>query len=147
MKRIWKAWSLLGLAVLLGGGCQSVADAWMTGRTSAVAEDQIMLVRGEPPSLGQRRLMSQSGVYPELGVFLQVQGMPDFVAETSKRERHFLILYYLEAKRAYACRTQAPSTRQIEFSGPYPITPREYLLLSGFKRQAAEAGKSGKAKQ
>lgn len=136
MKLIRNAWVLLGPALVLLSACQPVSDAWNAGWTEAAAHDQIMLVRKAPPSLGQRRLQSQSGVYPELGVFLQARGMPDFLAETTTHERHFLILYYLESKRAYACRAKAPSTRQIEFTGPYPITQREYRLLRGFKQQA-----------
>jgi len=136
MKRIRNAWFLLGPALVLFSACQPVTDAWNAGWTEAAAHDQIMLVRKDPPSLGQRRLLSQSGVYPDLGVFLQRQGMPDFLAETTTHDRHFLILYYLESKRAYACRAKAASTRQIEFTGPYPITQREYKLLHGFKQQA-----------
>lgn len=149
MRRIWKACFLLGLAAVPGTGCRPVSDAWMTGWTAAAAQDQIMLVRSEPPSLGYRRLTSQSGVYPKLEVFLRAQGMPDFVAETSNRERHFLILYYLKAKHAYACRAKAPSTREIEFTGPYPITPREHRMLRGFQQQAARgaAEKMGKPTQ
>jgi len=149
MRRIWSVWGLVGLAVVLGSGCQTVSDAWTAGWTSAAAQDQIMLVRDVPPSLGQRRLTSQSGVYPELGVFLRAHGTPDFVAETTTHERHFLILYYLNTKHAYACRAKAPATRQIEFAGPYPITPREYRLLRGFKQQGirgpTEMKKSGES--
>jgi hypothetical protein len=111
----------------------------MTGWTGAAAKDQIMLVRRDPPSLGQRRLTRQSGVYPDLGVFLGAQGMPDFLAEANTNKRHFLILYYLDARRAYACRAKAPATRQIEFTGPYAMTKREYDLLQKFKKQAAGA--------
>ncbi|MEI7910693.1 MAG: hypothetical protein WCK77_13735 [Verrucomicrobiota bacterium] len=135
-KRTRSARVLLGLALVLLCGCQPVSDAWATGWTATAAHDQIMLVREDPPSLGQRRLQSQSGVYPDLAVFLQTKGMPDFLAETTTHDRHFLILYYLATKRAYACRAKAPSTRQIEFTGPYAITPREVRVLRGFKQQA-----------
>ena len=128
---------LLGLALVLLSACQPVTDAWAMGWSEAAAHDQIMLVRESPPSLGQRRLLSQSGVYPDLGVFLQARGMPDFLAETTTHDRHFLILYYLQARRAYACSAKAASTRQIELTGPYPITQREYRLLRDFKQQAA----------
>lgn len=137
MTRSWHAWGLLGLGVVLMSACQPVADAWVTGWTGAAAKDHIMLVRGHPPSLGQRRLVSQSGVYPDLGEFLKIRGMPDFVAETNASNRHFLILYYLDAKSTYACGAKAPSTREIEFSGPYAMTKREYRLLREFKREAA----------
>ena len=137
MKWNGKSGLLLGLVVLGLCACQPVSDAWVTGWTERAAHDQIMLVRENPPSLGQRRLQSQSVVYPDLGVFLQARGSPDFLAETTTHDRHFLILYYLKAKCAYACRAKAASTRQIEFTGPYPITRREVRLLRNFKQQAA----------
>lgn len=139
--RMWRGKSaiLLGTALVLVllNSCQPVSDAWMTGWTERAAHDQIMLVREQPPSLGQRRLQSQSVVYPDLGVFLRARGMPDFLAETTTHNRHFLILYYLEAKHAYSCHAEAASSRQIEFTGPYPITRREVRLLQAFKQQAA----------
>ena len=129
---------MLGLALGLLSACQPLTDAWVTGWTERAAHDQIMLVREDPPSLGQQRLLSQSGVYPGLGVFLRARGTPDFLAETTTHNRHFLILYYLDAKRAYACRAKAASTRQIELTGPYPITRREVRLLRDFQQQAAD---------
>jgi hypothetical protein len=128
---------LAGLAVVLTSACRPVTDAWMTGWTGAQANDRIMLVRQEPRSLGYQRIQSQSVVYPDLGVFLGHRGMPDFLAESTASNRHFLILYYLDAKSAYACRAKAPSTREIEFSGPYLMTDREYKLLQGLKREGA----------
>lgn len=129
----WKG--LLGLAFCsVLASCGVVGDAWEMGRTGGAASDQIMLVRAEPPSLGHRRLVSQSGVYPDLGIFLGQRGAPDFVAETNSGDRHYLILYYLDRREAYACRTKAPRTREVEFAGPYAITEREFKTLSGFKR-------------
>jgi hypothetical protein len=126
----------LALAASLAlGGCAAVGDAWEMGRTGAAANDHIMLVRQEPPTLGYRRLVSQSGVYPDLGEFLTQRGEPDFLAETNSSERHYLILYYLDKREAFSCRTRAPRTREVEFAGPYPITDREYQTLSGYKRQ------------
>ncbi len=126
---------MVGLAVALTSACRPVTDAWMTGWTGAQANDRIMLVRQEPRSLGYQRIVSQSGVYPDLGVFLERRGLPDFLAESTTNNRHFLILYYLKAKNAYACRAKAPSTREIEFAGPYSITDREYHLLRGLKSE------------
>lgn len=128
---------LLGCAALLGS-CRPVSDAWVSGWTEAQANDRIMLVREEPRTLGFQRLVSQSGVYPDLGIFLHVHGMPDFLAESTTENRHFLILYYLEDHCAFACRAKAPSTRVIEFDGPYPITDREYTLLDDLKTEAAK---------
>ncbi|MEI6673758.1 MAG: hypothetical protein WCO57_01135 [Verrucomicrobiota bacterium] len=140
MTRQWKAWGLAGLWVVLAGACHPVSDAWLTGWTEAEAKDQIMLVRNEPPSLGLRRLTNQAEVYPDLGVFLHAHGMPDFLAESAAGNRHFLILYYLDAKRAYSCRAKAAATREIEFSGPYPMTRREHRLLQGLRKAAAGGG-------
>jgi hypothetical protein len=130
-------YGLAGLAGVLTGACRPVADAWMTGWTGAQANDRIMLVRQEPRSLGYQRMVSQSGVYPDLGVFVSHRGMPDFLAESTTNNRHFLILYYLDAKSAYACRARAPSTREIEFAGPYAMTDREYKLLRDLKNEDA----------
>ena len=123
------------MAAVLAGACRPVSDAWMTGWTEAQANDRIMLVRKEPRTLGYQRLESQSGVYPDLAVFLRVHGMPDFLAESTTSNRHFLILYYLERRSAFACRAKAPSTRLIEFAGPYAITEREVQVLDDLKRQ------------
>jgi len=127
----------LGLAVLLVSACRPISDAWEMGWTGAAAKDQIMLVRDDPPSLGLRRLLSQSAVYPDLGTFLHIRGLPDFVAETNAADRHFLILYYLKTQSAYACGAKLPRTRRIEFSGPYAITRREYHLLVDFQKKSA----------
>lgn len=123
-------------AVILAGACRPVGDAWVTGWTEAQANDRIMLVRGEPRTLGYRRLVSQSGVYPDLGLFLHQRGLPDFLAESTTGNRHFLILYYLGDRSAFACRAKAPSTRTIEFSGPYPITEREVTVLEDLQRKS-----------
>lgn len=123
------------MAAVLAGACRPVSDAWMTGWTEAQANDRIMLVRAEPRTLGYQRLESQSGVYPDLAVFLRVHGMPDFLAESTTSNRHFLILYYLDRRIAFACPARAPSTRLIEFNGPYPITEREFQVLDDLKRQ------------
>lgn len=128
---------VVGLAVVLISGCRPVADAWMTGWTGAEANDRIMLIRQEPRSLGYQRMQSQAGVYPDLGVFLDHRGMPDFLAESTSNKRHFLILYYLDASSAYACRAKAPSTREIEFAGPYAMTRKEVNLLREMKGNGA----------
>lgn len=139
MAQRWKTvgYGIGGLAVALTMACRPVADAWMTGWTGGQANDRIMLVRQEPRSLGYQRMLSQSGVYPDLGVFLERWGMPDFLAESSANNRHFLILYYLDAKNAYSCRAKAPSTREIEFAGPYKMTEREYRLLRQLKAKGS----------
>lgn len=127
---------LLSLTCLALTGCGPVSDAWMTGWTEASANDRIMLVRAEPASFGYQRLARQSRLYPDLSLFLSRHGLPGFVAEMGKRDRHYLILYYLDTREAFACRTRGAGSREVEFAGPYPITPREFKTLEGFRRQS-----------
>ncbi len=106
---------------------------------SAAANDQIMLVRQDPPSFGYQRLVSQTLVYPDMGFFVSRHGIPNFLAETGNRERHYFILYYLQSRKAFACRVRSGRSGAVEFAGPYPITPREYRLLDGFRKDPARA--------
>lgn len=99
-------------------------------RTTSAANDHIMLVRQNPPSFGAQRLSALSVRHPDLAVFIQVHGIPDFLAETNKGENRYLILYYLAARKAFACRSDSGNSRQVEFSGPYPITESEFRTLS-----------------
>lgn len=99
-----------------------------------MARNQIMWVDEESGTLGYRRLETQSRVYPDLGLFVEKKGRPDFLAETTDSNRSYFILYYLEQRRAYACRTRPGKDRSVEFSGPYPITDKEYETLSEFRR-------------
>lgn len=122
---------------LLGVSCsqvEQVGDVILYGSEAAAAKDQIMLVRKEPPSFGYQRLTTQWGVYPDLKIFVEKNGLPDFLAETGKGDRKYLILYYLGRREAYACRTRVENRKAVEFAGPYPITEREYKLLDGFRR-------------
>ncbi len=93
-----------------------------------------MLVREEPPSFGYQRLASQSGVYPDLGFFVNKRGLPNFIAETGNQNRKYFILYYLSDREAFACRTSVENREAVEFAGPYPITEREFKLLDGFRK-------------
>lgn len=111
----------------------------MTGRTSAEADDRIMLVRQDPESFGYRRLSYHVRLFPDVGVFVVQNGLPDFIAEMNNRDRHYMILYYLKDRHAYACRTKDIRTHEVEFAGPYPITPKEYRTLEGFRHQADAA--------
>jgi hypothetical protein len=94
-----------------------------------------MLVRREPPSFGYQRMMHQASAHPDLGVFLNQFSLPDFLAETSNSGRHYMILYYVDRRQAFAARTRSGA---LEFAGPYPITDREVNLLGGFRREAAK---------
>lgn len=133
---------LSGLCALCLSGCGPVADAWLTGWTDSTANDRIMLVRADPPSFGYSRLSRQARLYPDLAMFVASRGLPGFIAEITNRDRHYVILYYLGDCEAFACRTMGAGSRQVEFAGPYPITPREIKMLEGFRSQAelARAG-------
>jgi hypothetical protein len=132
---------VVGLTALGLASCGSLSDAWMTGRTASAADNRIMLVRAQPPSFGQHRLDYQAGLYPDLGIFLTQFGAPDFLAEMTNKGRHYLILYYLQTRQAFACRTKEPGRREVEFAGPYPISPREFQLLNGFREQSARVNR------
>ena len=89
-----------------------------------------MLVRREPPTFGFQRLSALSAHHPDLGVFISRKRTPDFLAETSKGDNRYLILYFLRERQAFACRTGSGASRQVEFSGPYPVTENEFRTLS-----------------
>lgn len=93
-----------------------------------------MLVRQAPPSFGFLRLASQSQTHLDLAMFVRQRGVPDFLAETGDQQQHYLILYYLKARHAFACRTRHGRAGSLEFAGPYPITSGEYRLLDAFRR-------------
>ena len=89
-----------------------------------------MLVRKNPPSFGFRRFSALSVRHPDLAVFTARHGLPDFLAETNKGGNRYLILYYLGARSAFACRTDSRGSIQVEFSGPHPVTESEFHTLS-----------------
>ncbi len=95
-----------------------------------------MLVRAEPSTFGYTRLSALAGYYPDLAEFLRQEGLPDFLAETSKGENRYLILYYLQARKAFACRSGAGASRAVEFSGPYPVTDNEFKTLDGLRKSS-----------
>ncbi|HEX7261593.1 MAG TPA: hypothetical protein VF258_07230, partial [Luteolibacter sp.] len=121
---------------IFGMTCTAVllASCAPSGHTSAAGNNQIMLVRPEPPSFGFQRLTSLAIVHPDLGTFVSRHGTPNFLGETSNDERLYYFLYYLGDREAFVCRTGKGSNQAIEFSGPYPITPREFRLLDDFRR-------------
>ncbi|BCU76150.1 hypothetical protein [Luteolibacter sp. LG18] len=124
------------LAIASFTGCSPVSNAWVAGWTANEANDRIMLVRAEPPSFGMERLMGHARLFPDVALFVSKKGLPDFIAEMSNKDRHYLILYYLESKQAFACRTNIENRHEVEFAGPYPITPKEYRTLAGFRRKS-----------
>lgn len=130
-------------AVVIGCAFMSACSSnWLPMSPDATANNQMMLVRKDPPSFGYDRLLVKSQIYPDLGVFLQQTGLPDFYAETNSHERQYLIFYYLEKHHAFACRTRSTRGKEVEFTGPYQITDSEYRLLSGAKKEANQRQKA-----
>ena len=129
----------MGLAVAAAGmlmtGCATFEESGLPGSAASMARNQMMWVRKEPPSFGYYRLSSLSRIYPELGIFVDRRGLPDFLAETTNRGQHYYILYYLERRQAYACRNRAGRSGTMEFAGPYPVTDKEYWTLDGFRKK------------
>lgn len=121
-------------AFALFGSCARFDPAWVPFSDAAQAQDQIMLVRQTPPSFGFLRLVSHAQIHPDLALFVQQRGIPDFLAETGDSYQHYLILYYIKARHAFACRSRRSRPGVLEFAGPYPITPGEYRLLDAFRR-------------
>lgn len=115
--------------VFLLVACSGFEESGLPGSASSMARNKIMLVRKDPPSFGYYRLTSQSAVYPDLALFLQKKGTPEFLAEARDENRSYFIFYYLAQRAAYVCRTRAERSQAMEFSGPYPITRKEYQTL------------------
>lgn len=136
MIRLLEMPRVLGIAFtgLLAVSCAQVSDTW----NAVAAKDQMMLVRADPPSFGFHRLATQSHTYPDLTVFVSQRGLPDFLAETDTQDSHYLILYYLKKRQAFACRTRPGNNRAVEFLGPNPITDKEFRLLDGFRRDPSK---------
>jgi hypothetical protein len=122
--------------------CFLLASCGGQGWAERAANDRIMMVRVEPPTLGYHRLVQESARHPDLGVFLRKQGRPDFVAETHSDDRHYMILFYLEKKRAFAARSWRGQS-VIEFAGPSPITAHEVKLLGDLKKNSVQETQSG----
>jgi hypothetical protein len=131
------------VACAMFSSCGVVESPLIPGSSAAAAKDQIMLVRREPPSFGYRRLSTQATVHPDLRVFIGQRGLPDFLAETGNSERHYFILYYLKNRQAFACRTRAGDKQAVEFAGPYPITDREFKVLTTFRDSAVQPPRKG----
>ena len=111
--------------------------------TERAAQDRIMLVRQSPETLGHKRIAYQAAYHPDFAKFLESSGEPDFIAETSSDSRQYMILYYLDAKNAYACRSWRGSQQKMEFAGPYPMTKKETELLKKLKANSVHTADSG----
>jgi hypothetical protein len=111
--------------------------------TERAAQDRIMLVRNDPETLGHKRIVYQASFHPDFAKFLQNSGEPDFIAETSSETRQYMILYYLDSKNAFACRSWRGSDQRVEFAGPYPMTKKETELLEKLKADSVNTADSG----
>jgi hypothetical protein len=133
---------LLMTACGLCSSCSTFEDSGLPGSASSMAHNQIMWVDRESQSFGYYRLQSQRRAFPDLEVFLGQKGQPDFLAETSDERRRYFILYYLGPREAFACRTAGTRRDAVEFSGPYPISEREWVMLTKLKtgRSSAPVG-------
>ncbi len=116
--------AILAAAAALLAGCLNVVDV-----SERAARDRIMLVRAHPETLGHRRLAYQAASHPDLATFLSRSGEPDFIAETSSDNRQYIILYYLDSRKAFACRAWRDHREPIQFAGPYDMTERETDIL------------------
>ena len=120
-------------------GCGVVSSPLLPGSEAAAAKNHIMWVRQNPTSLGYQRLITQARKYPDIKLFTDGRGVPDFLAETGRTDRNYLIFYYLGERQAYACRTRIDNPKAVEFAGPYPITKNEYKLLDDLRRNSLKA--------
>jgi len=141
MQRLTRDWGRrilvigTGLACALLSACSTYEESGLPGSASSMARNQMMLVRETPPSFGHYRLTLLERSYPDLTFFVGKHGTPDFLAETSNSGRNYFILYYLDRRQAYACRSRAGEKVPLEFAGPYPITRKEYKILDGMREK------------
>ena len=134
------AWSgmikAIGLAAVFGlSACMGFEESGLPGSSSSMARNQIMLVEEVPPTFGYRRLTRQMRAFPDMAAFVGNEGVPNFLAETKSNGQDYFILYYLSERQAFACRTRSNSGRRLEFSGPYPVTDKEYQLLNDVRKK------------
>lgn len=128
----------LALACSLIPACSTYEESGLPGSAASMARNQMMLVRETPPTFGHYRLTLLERSYPDLTFFVGKHGKPDFLAETSSGGRSYYILYYLDRRNAYACRSRVGQKASLEFAGPYPITHKEYKILSEMRGKQAQ---------
>lgn len=129
---------IFSLICTIAAGMSSCGPLEKTGylyQTAAAAHDHIMLVRENPATFGYQRLRALSEYYPDLAVFIKDQGLPRYYAETTSGGVRYFILYYPLKRKAFACRSVPKSSREIEFSGPYPITDYELETLKQLEEE------------
>ena len=134
-----RRWLGLGVVVfLVCGSCARFEESGLPGSAASMAHNQIMYVSKEMQTFGYYRLSTLSRTYPDLDFFVRRRGVPDFLAETSNAGRHYLIVYYLSDRQAYASRPRMGSRKALEFAGPYPITPKEVMVLRKLQMGGAQ---------
>jgi hypothetical protein len=127
---------LVAAVIAIGlAGCATFEESGLPGSAASMAHNQMMFVRENPQTFGHYRLISLARIKPDLEAFLRSRGLPDFLAETSNRGRSYYILYYLKERQAFASRTRAGQGRSLEFSGPYPVTDKEFETLDAIRRK------------
>ena len=143
MREFWNTKERAGRLLLVAatacavlGGCARFEESGLPGSASSIARNQIMYVSEQPQTFGFQRLTTQMKAYPDLHVFVEQRGLPEFLAEARSQNQDYFILYYLARKQAFACRNRIGQARSLEFSGPYPITERESRTLEGFRAKA-----------
>ncbi len=121
----------MGVAVFVAS-CSTFEESGLPGSASAMARDKMMLVREDPSTFGYYRLNSLIKSYPDISLFVEDYGAPDFMAETKHERFEYLIFYYLDKREAYVCKVRFKD-RHTRFAGPYPITDGEVEILNDFR--------------
>jgi hypothetical protein len=133
-------WLCMGVAVcVLSGSCARFEESGLPGSAASMAHNQIMYVSEDMQTFGHYRLSTLLRIYPDFDFFVRKRGVPDFLAETSNGGRHYLIVYYLSDRQAYASRPRMGSGKSLEFAGPYPITPKEVMVLTKLRTGGAQS--------
>lgn len=132
-ERMAGAGFVVALALVALVSCTSFEESGLPGSASSIARNQIMMVSAEPESFGHYRFTSLMRIYPDLAVFTEKRGTPEFLAETTNSRQHYFILYYLKDRQAFAARTRPPKRHRLEFAGPYPITDKEKRILQDLR--------------
>ncbi|MES2996148.1 MAG: hypothetical protein V4733_04985 [Verrucomicrobiota bacterium] len=128
--------SIAGLVAVILASCATFEESGLPGSAAWMARDKIMVVQAQPPNFGFRRLAVHVSNTPDLQYFVDLRGLPDFLAEAKNRGRQYLILYYLGRREAFACRGEGTHGEGVEFSGPYPITDREARTLKRLREHS-----------
>jgi hypothetical protein len=131
-------WMGAVLAVAVLHSCSRVEEAVKNTGLVLGPENQMMLIRQDPPSYGFERLEIQKRIYPDIGLFVKKKGTPDFMAEANNSNGHYFIFYYLRIRHAFICRTTVRENQKVRFAGPYPITDKEHQVLTGFRHSLTQ---------